>query len=153
MKIILKTRMENLGEVGDVVEVAGGYARNFLLPKNYAIPVTPKNLNLISGLKEVDEKRRAEELKEAEMIAKQIGKITCTFERNADENGHLYGSVSEIDIISALNEEGLEIDKSNVKMEKHIKKLGEHIVDIILKNQVEGKLKLNVVPPNKAEEK
>lgn len=152
MKIILKTRMENLGEVGDIVKVANGYARNFLLPQNFAIPATSKNLNLISELKEADEKRRAEELKETEMIARQIEKVSIAFERNADEDGHLYGSVSESDIVSALDSEGLKIDKTNVKMEHHIKKIGEHTVDIILKNQIESKLKLNVVPTTKVED-
>ncbi|MEA3475853.1 MAG: 50S ribosomal protein L9 [Candidatus Cloacimonadota bacterium] len=144
MKVILKKQSEKLGEVGDIVKVADGYARNYLFPKDIAIPATPKNLKLINQLKEAEEKRRAEELKEAEIIMKQIEKTTCTFERLADENGHLYGSVSELDIAKALEEKGLTIDKNDVKMEKHIKDIGNHIVEIELQEDIKGQLKIKV---------
>ncbi|MCD6101598.1 MAG: 50S ribosomal protein L9 [Candidatus Cloacimonetes bacterium] len=144
MKVILKKQAEKLGEVGDIVKVADGYARNYLFPKDIAILATPQNLKLINQLKEAEEKRRAEELKEAEIIMKQIEKTTCTFERLADENGHLYGSVSELDIANALEEKGLTIDKNNVKMEKHIKDIGNHIVEIELQEDIKGELKIKV---------
>jgi len=144
MKVILKKQAEKLGEVGDIVKVADGYARNYLFPKDIAILATPQNLKLINQLKEAEEKRRAEELKEAEIIMKQIEKTTCTFERLADENGHLYGSVSELDIAKALEEKGLTIDKNNVKMEKHIKDIGNHIVEIELQEDIKGELKIKV---------
>lgn len=144
MKVILKKQAEKLGEVGDIVKVADGYARNYLFPKDIAILATPQNLKLINKLKEAEEKRRAEELKEAEIIMKQIEKTTCTFERLADENGHLYGSVSELDIVKALEEKGLTIDKNNVKMEKHIKDIGNHIVEIELQEDIKGELKIKV---------
>ncbi len=144
MKVILKKQSEKLGEVGDIVKVADGYARNYLFPKGIAILATPKNLKLINQLKEAEEKRRAEELKEAEMIMKQIEKTTCTFECLADENGHLYGSVSELDIAKALEEKGLTIDKNDVKMEKHIKDIGNHIVEIEFQEDIKGQLKIKV---------
>ena len=144
MKVILKKQAEKLGEVGDIVKVADGYARNYLFPKDIAILATPQNLKLINKLKEAEEKRRAEELKEAEIIMKQIEKTICTFERLADENGHLYGSVSELDIVKALEEKGLTIDKNNVKMEKHIKDIGNHIVEIELQEDIKGELKIKV---------
>jgi len=144
MKVILKKQSEKLGEVGDIVKVADGYARNYLFPKDIAIPAISKNLTLVKQFKEIEEKRLAEELKEAEMIMKQIKKTTCTFERLADENGHLYGSVSELDIANALGEKGLTIDKNNVKMEKHIKDIGNHIVEIELQEDIKGQLKIKV---------
>jgi len=145
MKVIMKKHNEKLGEVGDVVKVADGYARNFLLPKGIAILATPKNLTQIKQLKEAEEKRRAEELKEAEMIMKQIEKTTCTFDRLADDKGHLYGSVSEMDIVNALEEKGLTIDKTNVIMENHIKEIGSHLVDLELEDKIKGKIKVKVV--------
>ncbi len=145
MKVILKKHNEKLGEVGDVVKVADGYARNFLLPKGIAILATPKNLTQIKQLKEAEEKRQAEELKEAEMIMKQIEKTTCAFDRLADDKGHLYGSVSEMDIVNALEEKGLTIDKNNVIMEKHIKEIGSHLVDLVLEDKIKGKIKVKVV--------
>lgn len=145
MKVILKKYNEKLGEVGDVIKVADGYARNYLLPKGVAILATTKNLTLIKQLKESEEKRQAEEFEEAEMIMKQIEKATCTFDRLADDKGHLYGSISEMDIVNALEEKGLTIDKTNVILEKHIKEAGSHIVDIELEDKIKGKIKIKVV--------
>ncbi|MCK4358906.1 MAG: 50S ribosomal protein L9 [Candidatus Cloacimonetes bacterium] len=145
MKVILKKYNEKLGEVGDVIKVADGYARNYLLPKGVAILATTKNLTLIKQLKESEEKRQAEEFKEAEMIMKQIEKATCTFDRLADDKGHLYGSISEMDIVNALEEKGLTIDKTNVILEKHIKETGSHMVDIELEDKIKGKIKIKVV--------
>lgn len=146
MKIIIKqtptSETEKLGSVGETIEVADGYARNYLIPRGYAIRATKENLALIDSIKEKEEIRLAQEKKEAEMILTRIQKETCTFSRLADENGHLYGSVSESDIVAALADKGLEINKSSVKMEHHLKETGEHDVLIKLKENVEGKLKV-----------
>ncbi len=144
MNIILKKNVESLGTVGDVVKVAAGYARNFLFPKGFAIQATDKNKNLIEKFKDEEEKRLAEELKQAEMIIKQIEKNPLLFARIADENGHLYGSVNEQDIVNELKEKDLIIDKHNVKMEQHIKELGDHEVTIELKGEIQGTLKIKV---------
>jgi large subunit ribosomal protein L9 len=144
MKIILKKNVENLGTVGEVVKVADGYARNFLFPKGFAIQATDKNKKFIEKFKEEEEKRLAEELKMAEMILKQIEKTSLLFTRLADENGHLYGSVNEHDIVEKLKEKELIIDKHNVKMEQHIKELGDHDVTIELKGDIKGTLKIKV---------
>ena len=145
MKVILRKQNEKLGDVGDVIKVSDGYARNYLFPQGIAIIASPKNLTLITQLKEAEEKRRAEELKESEMIMKQIEKTTCSFERLADDKGHLYGSVNEIDIANALEQKGLSIDKRNVIMEKHIKETGSHTVDIELQDQIKGKINIKVI--------
>lgn len=144
MKIILKKNYETLGNVGDIVKVADGYARNFLFPKGFAIPATDKNMKLIEKLKDEEEKRLAEEQKEAEMIMRQIEKISLVFVRLADENGHLYGSVNEQDIVNELKEKDLTIDRYHVKMEHHIKELGEFDVPIELRNEIKGTLKIKV---------
>ncbi|MBC8382811.1 MAG: 50S ribosomal protein L9 [Candidatus Cloacimonetes bacterium] len=144
MNIILKKNVESLGTVGDVVKVADGYARNFLFPKGLAIQATDKNKKLIEKFKDEEEKRLAEELKQAEMIIKQIEKNQILFTRIADENGHLYGSVNEQDIVNELKEKDLIIDKHNVKMEQHIKELGDHEVIIELKGEIQGTLKIKV---------
>ncbi len=144
MKIILKKNYETLGNVGDIVKVADGYARNFLFPKGFAIPASEKNMKFIEKFREEEEKRLAEEQKQAEMIMKQIEKTTIEFVRLADENGHLYGSVNEQDIVAALKEKELIIDRHNVKMEQHIKELGEFDVPIELKSDINGTLKIKV---------
>jgi len=144
MKIILKKNVESLGTVGEIVKVADGYARNFLFPKGFAIQATDKNNKFIEKFKEVEEKRLAEELKISEMIIKQIEKTTLLFTRLSDENGHLYGSVNEHDILDELKEKELIIDKHNVKMEQHIKELGDHEVTIEFKGDLKGTLKIKV---------
>ena len=144
MKIILKKHVESLGTVGEIVKVADGYARNFLFPKGFAIQATDKNKKFIEKFKEVEEKRLAEELKISEMIIKQIEKTTLLFTRLSDENGHLYGSVNEHDILDELKEKELIIDKHNVKMEQHIKELGDHEVTIEFKDDLKGTLKIKV---------
>lgn len=149
MKVILKKQMENLGDAGDIVKVVDGYARNYLIPRGLAIKATPKNIKLVSQIKEAEEKRRAAELKEAEMIGKQIEKTSLTFERQADENGHLYGSVSRTDIVNALKEQGLEIEKQNVKIEEHIKAIGDYEITVALKQNINVGLKIKVIQPQK----
>jgi len=144
MKIILKKNVESLGAVGDIVKVADGYARNFLFPKGFAIQATDKNKKFIEKFKDEEEKRLAEELKLAEMIIKQIEKTSILFTRLADETGHLYGSVNEHDIVDKLKEKELIIDKHNVKMEQHIKELGDHEVTIELRDDLKGTLKIKV---------
>lgn len=144
MNIILKKNVESLGTVGEIVKVADGYARNFLFPKGFAIQATDKNQKLIVKFKDEEEKRLAEELKQAEMIIKQIEKNPMLFTRIADENGHLYGSVNEQDIVNELKEKELIIDKNNVIMEQHIKELGDHEVTIELKSDIKGTLKIKV---------
>ena len=144
MKIIIKKstnpQTENLGAVGDIIEVSDGFARNYLIPKGFAIKATRKNLALVGSIKEKEEIRLAQEIKEAEMILSRIVKETCIFTRLADENGHLFGSVSEKDIVAGLAEKGLEVDKSSIRMEHHLKEIGEHDITIKLKENVEGQL-------------
>lgn len=150
MKIILKRKLENYGEVGDVVEVADGYARNYLIPKGIAILATAHNTELIEEIKDQEEKRLAQEREEAEMIIKQIEKASCEFARLADENGHLYGSVSEKDIVESLQELELKIEKANVKLPQHLKETGEHEVTIAIKG-IEGNLKVNILAEEQKE--
>jgi len=144
MNIILKKNVESLGAVGEIVKVADGYARNFLFPKGFAIQANDKNKKLIEKFKDEEEKRLAEEQKQAEMIIKQIEKTSILFTRLADENGHLYGSVNEQDIVNELKEKDLIIDKHNVKIEQYIKELGDHEVTIELKDDIKGTLKIKV---------
>jgi len=144
MNIILKKNVESLGAVGEIVKVADGYARNFLFPQSFAIQANDKNKKLIEKFKDEEEKRLAEEQKQAEMIIKQIEKTSILFTRLADENGHLYGSVNEQDIVNELKEKDLIIDKHNMKIEQHIKELGDHEVTIELKDDIKGTLKIKV---------
>lgn len=130
MKIILTTDIKKLGNAGEIVNVANGYARNYLLPKNFAILATPANMAKVEDIKKEAELARLEIENRYKALVLKLKDVELKFNRKADENDHLFGSVSEVDIVNSLQEMGIEIHKSHVMMEKHIKELGEFEVKI-----------------------
>ncbi|MFP4466365.1 MAG: 50S ribosomal protein L9 [Candidatus Goldiibacteriota bacterium] len=145
MEVILKESVRKLGRVGDVITVAPGYARNYLLPQKKAVPVTEKNLKAI---REQYSKKAARAEKEAEGLRETADKMKdtqITIKKLASEDDRLFGSVTEAEIASELAKQGFEIDKSAVELDKHIKELGVFDVKIVLKHNVETKIKLSVV--------
>ncbi len=143
MKVILREDITNLGRVGDVIKVADGYARNYLLPKKLVIKATARNLKQIEEIKRMSLVERERKIEESKDIIKKLETIVCQFSRRADENGHLYGSVDEGDIVESLAEKGININKNNVIMEKHIKELGIYKVGINLGKE-KGKVRVTV---------
>ncbi|MCD4828689.1 MAG: 50S ribosomal protein L9 [Candidatus Cloacimonetes bacterium] len=144
MEIILTQEIYKLGHPGDVVKVADGYARNYLLPQNIAIMATPGNLKKIEGIRTEAEAQRQAQLSELRAQAAKLRGVMLEFTRKADENGHLYGSVSEIDIVTALAEQDIEINKTTVVLDKHIKQIGEIEVSIHLAREVDTFIKVKV---------
>ncbi len=144
MKLILIENIEKVGKKGDVVNVKRGYARNFLLPRNFAIIATPKNIKKLESLKtdwQAQEERKINELKQ---LAATLKEITLTFIRKTDENDHMFGSVSENDIVAALKEQDIDIHRSLIQMDKHIKELGETPVHVRLHKDVSAELRIIV---------
>jgi len=144
MKIILLRDIHKLGLAGDIVKVANGYARNYLLPKNFAILATKGNVLKVEKIKQEAEKERTVIKTEQKELAEKMNVIILTFKRKIDENEHLYGSVSEVDIQKELKNAGFDVSKSNIKMEKHIKELGSFDVEIALTSDIRSKIKVNV---------
>jgi len=144
MKIILTKDIKALGEAGKVVKVKPGYARNYLLPKGFAIPASPRNLSKIEEIK----KQAAEEKlllhSKYQEVVKTIEGVEITFVRRADENNHLFGSVSENDIVKALAEKDITINKANVNMEKHLKDVGTFEVEISFTTEISTMIKVNI---------
>jgi large subunit ribosomal protein L9 len=144
MKVILTKDIKALGEAGKVVKVKPGYARNYLLPKGFAIPASPRNLSKIEEIK----KQAAEEKlllhSKYQEIVKTIEGVEITFVRKADENNHLFGSVSENDIVKALAEKDITINKANVNMEKHLKDVGTFEVEISFTTEISTMIKVNI---------
>ncbi|MDP8268794.1 MAG: 50S ribosomal protein L9 [Candidatus Tenebribacter davisii] len=144
MKIILTKDIKALGEAGKVVKVKPGYARNYLLPKGFAIPASPRNLSKIEEIK----KQAAEEKlllhSKYQEVVKTIEGVEITFVRRADENNHLFGSVSENDIVKALAEKDIAINKANVNMEKHLKDVGTFEVEISFTTEISTMIKVNI---------
>lgn len=136
MKVILLEHIENLGKKGEIVNVKRGYARNYLVPRDYAIYGTPANMKRLGSIQ--DELKVAEEKKLAELknLAEKIASIKLTFDRKVDDQGSMFGSVSENDIVIALKEQGVEVLRSAIQMEHHVKELGEHTVQLRLHKEV-----------------
>lgn len=145
MKIILVEDIYNLGYGGDVVTVADGFARNYLIPQKKAILATPYNLKKVENIKNKAEEERLERENKYKAICYKMEDMELIFERKADDNGHLFGSVSEQDIADKLQAEGLEVHKTHVKLEKHLKELGETEVLIAFTNDITINIKVNVV--------
>ena len=142
MEIILCEDVPGLGKSGDVVNVKGGYARNFLLPRKKACIMTPENLKRIELQKKKARQQWEEEKKKAEELAEKLNKVSCTVSVEVNDLGKLYGAVSENDIVKALELEGFEIDKKMVSTEKPIEELGIFDVAIKLHPEVTAKIRL-----------
>jgi len=148
MEIILTKDIKALGEAGKLVKVKPGYARNYLLPNGFAIYASPKNLSKIEEIKKIaaDEKI-ALYGKYKEVIGKIEG-VELTFIRKADENDHLFGSVSENDIVKALAEKEIEIHRADVVMEKHLKEVGSFDVEISFASELTTNVKVTIAVEN-----
>lgn len=127
MDIILLEHIDNLGTVGETVQVKDGYARNFLLPKKLACPATKKNLNYYRTLIEARQRKLARAKDSAEVQAEKLSGVTLTFLRKSrDEEARLFGSVTVADIAAELEDKGFEFDRKRITLSEPIKKLGEY---------------------------
>jgi large subunit ribosomal protein L9 len=136
MKVILKQDVEKLGRAGDVVKVAPGYGRNYLIPKRLAIEATTGNVK-IAELEKVSQARRDHREKEsAAILAGEIAKLTVTIRRKTGEEGSLYGSVTALDIADFLITHKIDIDKRKIQLNEPIKTIGEYQVPVRLHRDV-----------------
>jgi large subunit ribosomal protein L9 len=144
MEVILREDVTKLGRRGEVVKVAEGYGRNFLLPRGLAMAVTDANKAMITKEQKAHEARLAKEKAEYESLAARIGSLRFVAPRKVGENDLLYGSVTSGDIAEFLKTKGIEIDRRKVLIDEPIKHLGEHEVKIRLHPEVAATLKLLV---------
>lgn len=144
MEVILREDVDKLGRRGDVVKVAEGYGRNFLLPRGLALAVTDANKAMIEKEKKALLARLAKEKAEFQALADRIGTIRFVAPRKVGENDVLYGSVTSGDIADFLKAKGIDLDKRKVQIEEPIKKLGDHEVHIRLHPEVTAMLKVLV---------
>jgi len=144
MELILREDVEKLGRRGDVVKVADGYARNFLLPRGLGMAVTASNKAMIEKERKAHEARLAKEKAEFESLAARIATLRYVAPRKVGDNDVLYGSVTGADVAEFLKGKGIEIDKRRVVLEEPIKTLGEHEVKIRLHPEVHASVKLLV---------
>ena len=152
MKVILKQDVEKLGKSGDVVKVAPGYGRNFLIPSRIAMEATPGNLKVMEIERLNAAKRDQREKSAATLLAKELVKLAVTIRRKAGEGGTLYGSVTPIDIADFLITHKIEIDKRKIQLDDPIKTIGEYQVPIRLHREVTVPIKVIVeAEPESAE--
>ncbi len=144
MEVILREDVDKLGQRGEVVKVAEGYGRNFLLPRGLAMAVNDASKAMVARERKAWEAKAAKEKAEFESLAQRIGALRFIAPRKVGENDALYGSVTSGDIGEFLKSKGIEIDKRKVQLEEPIKKLGEHEVKIKLHPEVSATLKLLV---------
>ncbi|SRR5712692_1134751 len=144
MQIILQEDVEKLGTRGQVVEVAAGYARNYLLPHKLAIPATPGNLKRLEKIRGLLAKRTATEKESAQKLAELLAAVRVTLARKAGENDQLFGSVTAGDIAEALAAQGYNVDKRRIELREPIKLIGEYQVTAKLHHEVTATVKVVV---------
>ena len=146
MEVILREHVEHLGRRGDVVKVAAGYARNYLLPRNLALAVTEANKKQIERERKNAEARELEERSQAEAFAKRMAEAEISIGRRVGENDTLYGSVTSADIAAALHAKGFDVDKRKITLADPLKAVGEVTVPLKIHREVTAQLKVKVVP-------
>jgi large subunit ribosomal protein L9 len=145
MEVILREHVDNLGQRGDVVKVAAGYARNFLLPRKLALLVNEGNRKLIERERKHAEVRETEEKQQAEALASRLSQIELTIARRVGDTQQLYGSVTSADLAEALATKGLEIDRRRIQLDEPLKALGDFTIAVKLHRDVATELKVHVV--------
>ena len=152
MEVILRQHVDNLGKRGEIVKVADGYARNYLLPRKLALPATAGNRKHVERERKIMETREAEEKSSAEAISSRLGLIEISIARRVGETDQLYGSVTAGDIAEFLKGKGFEIDRRKLILPEAIKTLGEFTVPLKLHREVTVPLKVKVVKEGAAAE-
>ena len=146
MKVILREDVEKLGKAGEVVKVADGYGRNFLIPKRLAVPADVRNLRTMEHDRRVIEARAKKARKSAESLAEKIAAVSLTLPARAGEEGKLFGAITSRDIALALEKAGIAVDRKLVQLAEPIKQLGDYRVKVKLGADIVPEIPVSVVP-------
>jgi large subunit ribosomal protein L9 len=144
MKVILKENIDSLGHIGDIVKVAPGYARNYLLPKGFALEATTKNAKSLEHAKKHLEYKKNKVLEQARQLAARIEGLVLSLPHQAGEEGKLFGAVTNMELAEQLKVQGIEIDRKKVLLAEPIKHLGEFTATVKLHPEVNATLKITV---------
>lgn len=145
MQVILRDRIENLGNAGDVVDVKPGYGRNYLIPKGLAYEASPANVRRLEAERAAQGRRDADTLDQARQQAAAIEGVSLTFNARAGQEGKLFGSITSADIVEKAAEQGVQIDRRQIELDEPIKSLGVHSVPVRLHPQVRPEFKVWVI--------
>ncbi|MFO7785799.1 MAG: 50S ribosomal protein L9 [Thermodesulfobacteriota bacterium] len=146
MKVILKNDIEDLGWEGDLVDVAKGYARNYLIPRGLALEATGRNIKMFEQMKRKIEVRKLKAREEAEQFRDRLAGMTVAISQKAGEEGKLYGSVTSMDVAAELEKQGVVVDRRKILLDKPIKTVGEYEVPVKIYQEVSGQIKVVVSP-------
>jgi large subunit ribosomal protein L9 len=151
MEIILLKDLDELGLEGDIVKVAKGYARNYLIPRGIAFEATPQNVNSIEQRRKKIELRKVKAKEEAEQLKEKMSEVLVQISQKAGEEGKLYGSVTSMDIAAGLEKQGMVVDRRKLILDKPIKVVGEYDVPVKIYPEVIGSIKVVVSPKEEGE--
>jgi large subunit ribosomal protein L9 len=146
IEVILKEHVEHLGQRGEIVKVAPGYARNFLFPRKLALAVTDENKKQIERERAKAEAREADDLRVAQALASRLENVELAIARRVGEGDTMYGSVTSADIAEALAARELTIDRRRIQLPEPLKALGDHIVPVKLHRELTANVRLKIVP-------
>lgn len=152
MKVILRENIENLGKKGDIINVAAGYGRNYLIPKKIALEVTPTNKKMIELEQKALRKGLEQEMKSYQALSARLNEVELTFKRKAGEKDSIFGSVSVADIKEALDELDFSIEKKRIMLDDPLKKLGNYSVTIKVFHDEKAEIKVAVVKEGEEEQ-
>ena len=152
VQIILREPVENLGRRGDIVKVATGYARNYLLPRKLALPVTEANRRQVARERVVADARDDEEQQVAAAFAERLGQVVCVIARRVGETDTLFGSVTSSDVAACLAEQSMEVDRRMIRLDEPLKRLGDYIVPIRVHREVTAEVTVRIVKEGAKEE-
>jgi large subunit ribosomal protein L9 len=152
MKIILKENIENLGKRGDVIDVADGYGRNYLLPRKLAIQVTPSNMKMVEMEQIALRKKLEQEVKSFQSVIERLNQMSLSFERKAGDKDVIFGSVSTSDIKEALDKQGIEVEKKRILLVEPIKRLGNYTIPVKIFHDERAEIKVEVKKEGAEEE-
>ncbi len=144
MKIFLKEDVKSLGKMGDIVNVAEGYARNYLIPKKLAVEANVKNVKEFEHQKKMIKEKTEKTRMSSQALADKLSTVTVKISAKAGEEGKLFGSVTTMDIAEALNAQGFEVDKKKIHMEEPIKRLGSYTAEVKVHSDISAKITVEV---------
>ncbi len=152
VQVILREPVDNLGGRGDIVKVANGYARNYLLPRNLALPVTESNRRRVSRERVEADARDAAERSAAEAFARGLSQAVCIISRRVGQSDTMYGSVTNADVASSLAEQSFDVDRRKILLKEPIKRLGTYAVQVRVHREVTTEVTVRVVEEGKERE-
>lgn len=146
VKVLLKESIRNLGRVGDVVDVSPGYARNYLIPNDLAAEPTPNNLKKVEAIRQEIERRERERREQQEAMVRQLQGVEVTLERRANEQGHLFGSVTATDIAKALQAQGFNLEAGDINLPGRLDHVDKYMIEVRFAEDLKTEVKVYVAP-------